>query len=133
MEDNLQIDTCNICFEENEEIHKDCCGIKMCIGCWCRYAGNCTVCEKKNLRSICICNGCLNKVPMIFTGICDTCEEIFCERCLYRFNPPTSVCFKEECIEEYEKGFREWSSEKLLKKISSKLIQKKWKEYKNVI
>ena len=128
----MKIDTCDICFEENEEIFGDCCGVKTCINCNSRFADYCCICEKNKIYEPRECSGCLSKVPLISIGVCDNCDEIFCEDCLYWFNPPICICFKKECIEEYEKGFREWMFENILKKISSKRIQKKWRDFKSV-
>jgi hypothetical protein len=124
-------DNCDICFKENEEIFGDCCGIKMCIECDSKLGGLCSICEKDELNFCYECYGCYDDVPRMNTHICQICEEIFCEDCLSINDAPCFVCLRDKCENKYYDDFIIWASEKLLKKISTKRIQKKWKEFKS--
>ena len=50
--------SCDICGKDNEPIHYECCGVKICFPCDGRFAGLCSVCQRDELNSEMFCECC---------------------------------------------------------------------------
>ena len=74
--------TCDICSRENTEKFNECCGLKWCFSCDCRFGGRCAICERDELNLEFNCDSCPQIITAMQSNYCVHCEKFYCVNCV---------------------------------------------------
>ena len=93
---------CDLCGNE-EELVNQCCSVKVCFPCDCRFAGRCAVCQRDELNEEVFCEGegCENVGTSMTILYCPYCDGFFCPDCLDGKEPWDVCCTKLSCAEKW--------------------------------
>jgi hypothetical protein len=94
--------TCDICLNNDVEIKKKCCGVKVCDMCDYKSFGLCYIHEREKINTESICDNCDKLCPSIATsGICEICEKNLCMECIGLYEFCLCICKDKNCLRKY--------------------------------
>ena len=96
---SVETNTCDLCGDD--DIHNECCGIKVCFSCDAKMIGFCCICDRTELNKVVFCEKCGQEGTSMTIMYCPYCDDIVCASCLYLNDSPIFVCAGDACISAF--------------------------------